>query len=219
MIAIGNPPVVRWRKSAQPASAGRPPLIVMLHGRGADEHDLFELAPAFDPAFAIASVRGPLPTGEGGYTWAESRAVGRAVPESLRATILWLQRWLDTLAGGRPEPQRIYLMGFSAGMAMAGALLFDQPARYSGAILLSGALPFDTDLSITKGRLTDVDVFYGHGSFDAVIPGDLVERTATYLAERSGARLTARDYPIGHEISHPELSDITAWLARQNVTV
>ena len=212
-------PVVRWRKSVQPTSDGRPPLLVLLHGRGADEHDLFELAPAIDPAFAVASVRGPLPTGEGGYTWSESRAAGRAVPESLRASIGWLQRWLDSLAGGRPEPQRVYLMGFSAGMAMASALLFDQPTRYSGAILLSGALPFDTDLSITKGRLTDVDIFYGHGSFDTVIPADLVERTATYLSERSGARLTARDYPIGHEISHAELGDITGWLARQSIPV
>jgi phospholipase/carboxylesterase len=214
MIAIEKPPVVRWRKSTQPSSAGRPPLLVMLHGRGADEHDLFELAPAFDPAFAIASVRGPLPTDEGGYTWSESRGVGRPDPQSLRSTIDWLQRWLDSLAGGRPEPQRIYLMGFSAGMIMASALLFDQPTRYNGAILLSGALPFDTDLSITKSRLTDVDVFYAHGSFDTVIPADLVDRTASYLVERSGARLDAHTYPIGHEINATELADITSWLAR-----
>jgi phospholipase/carboxylesterase len=211
---IETAPVVRWRKSAQPASEGRPPLIVMLHGRGADEHDLFELAPAFDPSFAIASVRAPLPLSEGGYTWSESRDIGRAVPQSLRATLTWLQRWLDTLSAGRADPQRIYLMGFSAGMAMASALLFDQPARYSGAILLSGALPFDTDLSITKGRLTDVDVFYAHGSFDTVIPADLVDRTASYLTERSGARLDARTYPIAHEISTAELTDITRWLAQ-----
>lgn len=210
---IETAPVVRWRKSTQSASGGRPPLLVMLHGRGADEHDLFELAPAFDTAFAIASVRAPLALPEGGYTWSESRAVGRAAPESLRTTLTWLQRWLDTLSAGRADPQRIYLMGFSAGMAMASALLFDQPARYSGAILLSGALPFDTDLSITRGRLTDVDVLYAHGSFDTVIPAELVERTARYLTERSGARLDARTYPIAHEISAAELADITNWLA------
>jgi len=211
---ISGTPVVRWRKSTQPGPAGRPPLLVMLHGRGADEHDLFELAPAFDPAFAIASVRAPLALDEGGYTWSASRGVGRADPHSLRASIAWLQHWLDSLDGRRADPQRIYLLGFSAGMAMAGALLLDQPARYTGAILLSGALPFDTDLSITKGRLTDVDVFAAHGSFDTVIPADLVDRTMRYLTERSGARLEARTYPIGHEISAAELGDITAWLAR-----
>lgn len=207
---IDAAPVVRWRKA--PKTEGRPPLLVMLHGRGADEHDLFELAPAIDPAFAIASVRGPLTTEEGGYTWAESIAVGRAVPQSLRTSITWLRRWLDTLDNGRAEPQPIYLMGFSAGMMMASALLFDQPARYAGAVLLSGALPFDTDLSITKDRLADVDVFYGRGSFDTVIPADLVTRTERYLHDRSGARVTARDYPIAHAINDAEIRDITAWL-------
>lgn len=210
---IASSPVVRWRKSVRPVAEGRPPLIVMLHGRGADEHDLFELAPAFDPVYAIASVRAPLPLAEGGYTWSESRAVGRADSQSLRATLTWLRSWLDTLAAGRPDPQRIYLLGFSAGMAMASALVFDEPARYSGAILLSGALPFETDLSITKARLNDVDVFYAHGAFDTVIPADLVERTAAYLTERSGARVDARTYPIGHEISAAELADITNWLS------
>ncbi|MGB8265867.1 MAG: hypothetical protein WCE44_06070 [Candidatus Velthaea sp.] len=203
--------VVRWRK-ARPGAEARPPLLVLFHGRGADEQDLFELAPAIDPAFAIASLRGPLPTSEGGYTWSQTSSPGRYVAESLRTSIALVQAWLDELEGGRPEPQRIYLLGFSAGMAMASALLLDQPARYAGGILLSGTLPFDTDLSITKNRLADVDVFSGTGSFDTVIPAELVTRSATYLRERSGARLTARDYPIGHAISDTEIGEIATWL-------
>ena len=122
---MNQQPVVRWRKARHEGS-GRPPLLVLLHGRGADENDLFDLAPAIDPGFAIASVRGPLDTDEGGYTWSESRSVARAVPESLRAAIVWLRAWLDSLDAGREQVQRMYLMGFSAGMAMASALLLDQ---------------------------------------------------------------------------------------------
>ncbi len=161
----------------------------------------------------MASVRGPLALDEGGYTWAESISVGRADPDSLRAAITWLQAWLDSNDEGRSDPQRVYLMGFSAGMAMAAALMLDEPGRFAGAILLSGTLPFDTDLSITKNRLVGCDVFYGHGSFDTVIPADLVDRTDAYLRERSGARLTARRYPIAHQISDAEIADIAAWLA------
>ncbi len=207
------PPTVRWRK-AQGANGTRPPLLVLLHGRGADEDDLFGLAPAIDSGFAIASVRAPLPTDEGGYTWSESRSPGRYLSESLRASLSWLQAWLDALAIGRPEPQDVYLLGFSAGMAMASGLVLDQPARYAGAILLSGALPFDTDLSITKDRLAGVPVFHGHGSFDRMIPADLVARSEKYLSERSGARVETRRYPIAHEISDGEIADINAWLAR-----
>jgi phospholipase/carboxylesterase len=204
-------PVVRWRKATHDG-AGRPPLLVLLHGRGADENDLFDLSSAIDPAFAVASVRAPIALDEGGYTWCESMTPGRYIATSLRTSIVRMQRWFDTTGGGRPDPQRTYLLGFSAGMAMASALIFDEPARYAGGVLLSGTLPFDTDLSITKNRLADVDIFYGRGTFDTAIPGDLVERTATYLHERSGARLTERTYPIPHAISDAEIADISRWL-------
>jgi phospholipase/carboxylesterase len=207
------PPIVRWRK-AQGAPTKRPPLLVLLHGRGADEHDLFSLTPAIDSRIAVASVRAPLTTDEGGYTWSESRTPGRYIAESLRASLTWLQTWLDSLASTRTEPQEVYLFGFSAGMAMASALLLDEPARYAGAVLLSGTLPFDTDLSITKNRLAGVAIFHGHGSFDRVIPADLVTRSAAYLSESSGARLETRRYPIAHEIGDAEMTDINIWLDR-----
>ncbi len=207
-------PTIRWRK-AQGADGKRPPLVILLHGLGADENDLFSLAPTIDPGIAVASVRAPLPTDEGGYTWSESRTPGHYIGESLRASLTWFQAWLESLASGRPEPQKVYLMGFSAGMAMASALLLDQPARYAGAILLSGTLPFDTDLSITKDRLTGVPIFHGHGSFDRMIPADLVTRSTKYLRESSGARLETRSYPIAHEISDSEMADINGWLASQ----
>jgi phospholipase/carboxylesterase len=62
-----QPPVVRWRK-AQGAEAKRPPLLILLHGRGADEHDLFGLTPAIDAKFAVASGGVPPPTDKGGCT-------------------------------------------------------------------------------------------------------------------------------------------------------
>jgi phospholipase/carboxylesterase len=161
----------------------------------------------------VASIRAPLPTDEGGYTWCESSSPGRYLGESLRTSLTWFQAWLDALGAGRAEPQRVYLFGFSAGMAMAAALVLDQPRRYAGAALFGGTLAFDTDLSITRNRLRDVDIFYAHGSFDRVIPADLVTRTAKYLRESSGARLTAHPNPIAHEISDAEMSDFARWLA------
>lgn len=206
-----RPPIVRWRK-AQNDGSGRPPLLILLHGRGADENDLFELAPYLDPRCAVAAIRAPLTTDEGGFTWCESRSPGRYIGENLRETLTWFQSWLDNLARGRPEPQDVYLFGFSAGMAMASALVLDQPTRYAGVILLSGTLPFDTDLSITKNRLAGVPIFHGHGSFDQMIPADLVARSEKYLRESSGAVLEAHRYPIAHEISEPEIKDINFWL-------
>ena len=203
---------MRWRKAQRINEQGRPPLLVLLHGMGADENDLFPLASAFDPALAIASIRAPLPTDEGGFTWSESHSPGHYVRESLRASLAWFQTWLESIASGRSEPQDTYLLGFSAGMAMASALLLDQPTRFAGGILLNGTLPFDTDVPAVKDRLAGMPIFHGHGSFDRVIPAELVNRTLKYLRETSGARLESRSYPIAHEIGDTEIRDISAWL-------
>jgi phospholipase/carboxylesterase len=128
-----------------------------------------------------------------------------------------MQSWLDSLDAGRNERQDTYLFGFSAGMAMASALLIDRPDRYAGVALLSGTLPFDTDLHLTRNRLRGAKVFYAHGSFDRVIPADLVTRTAQYLQQTSGADLTMRAYPIAHEISAAEMRDFRQWIAAPSV--
>ncbi len=206
-------PTVRWRKATSVTADARPPLLVLLHGRGADENDLFELAPAIDPRFAIAAVRG-LVEAEGGYTWFESTSPGRPIAESLRASIAWLHTWLDGLQGERTERQRIILLGFSAGMMMAGAMILDRPERFAGAILLSGALALDAGLPASKNRLAHLPIFNAHGSFDRAIPADLVARTQSYLTQTSGAELTTRAYPIAHEISGSEMRDVATWLAK-----
>jgi phospholipase/carboxylesterase len=96
-------------------------------------------------------------------------------------------------------------------MMTAAAMLLDDPARFAGAVLLSGAIALDTGTA-TPGRLKDVPVFTAHGSFDTVIPAERVAQTLQYLRERSGAALTERTYPMDHAISQREISDISAWL-------
>lgn len=187
------------------------PLVILLHGRGADETDLIDIAGRLPARFAFASVRAPVALPEGGYTWFESRGVARPISRSLRESVAAMRDWIEEV-GTSNYHGPLLLLGFSAGMMMAGALLLEEPTLYAGAVLLSGALAFDTTIAIAPDRLTSVPIFYGSGMLDDVIPHDLVARTATYLREKSGAALTAREYPIGHAISNPELADIATWL-------
>lgn len=185
----------------------------MLHGRGADEHDLIDVAEALPGAFAFASLRAPVAVPGGGYTWYQSGSgPGTPTAESLRASIAGVRAWLDGAETAALDRGRCYLLGFSAGMMMASALLLDDPARFAGAVLLSGAIAFDASVDASPGRLAGKPVFHAHGTRDTVIPADRVARTTRYLREESRAELTERTYPQGHSISERELADVRAWL-------
>jgi phospholipase/carboxylesterase len=186
------------------------PLVVLLHGRGADEHDLIDLARDLPRGFAYASLRGPLPLPEGGYRWFEDRGVAKPIAKSLRAAVEGVRAWVDGPAAAEYDRNRVYLLGFSAGTMTAGALVLDDPTRFAGAVLLSGAIALDE--TATQGRLKGLPIFMAHGTADMMIPSELVEQTQRYLRERSGADLTERTYPREHSIARREIGDIAAWL-------
>jgi phospholipase/carboxylesterase len=204
--------MVAWRRPAKRGAST--PLVVLLHGRGADENDLIDLANDLPQHFAYASVRGPIALPEGGYRWFEDRGVGRPVPASLQSTVDMLRAWIDSSATAEYDRKRTFVLGFSQGMMTAAALLLDDPARLAGAVLLSGSIAVDTGTA-TPGRLAGVPVFTAHGSFDGVIPADRITQSLQYLRERSGADLSEHTYPIDHSISRRELADVAAWLAER----
>lgn len=198
-----------WRRPSK--DGPHVPLVVVLHGRGADEHDLLPVIERLPPRFAYVSLRALVDVDGGGFTWFENRGIARPIGKSLRASVTTLRAWLDACAP--PAARRpCYLVGFSAGMMMAGALLLSDPARFAGAVLLSGALPLESGIAAEPGRFQGRPIFYARGSLDDVIPPDLVQRSEAYLRDRSGAELTVRQYAHGHAITLPEIRDIAAWL-------
>lgn len=202
--------VALWRRPAKRGPAT--PLLVLLHGRGADETDLIDLAPLLPAHFAYVSVRAPVPVEGGGYTWFENRGPARPIARSVRSTVDAFRNWADGPALDGYAREKTYLLGFSAGMMMAGALLLDDPQRFAGGVLLSGALAFDTPVPATPQRLAGVPLFYGFGTLDEVIPPELAARSTAYLRDKSGADLTLREYRIGHSISRTEIDAIKVWL-------
>jgi phospholipase/carboxylesterase len=185
----------------------------LLHGRGADEHDLIDMADELPKPFGYASLRAPVVVAGGGYTWYESAgSPGTPTAQSLRRSIAEVRAWLDGPEAAGFDPARCYVLGFSAGMMMAAALVLDDPGRFAGAVLLSGAIAFDAGVDTAPRRLAGKPVFHAHGAFDDVIPPERVARTMRYLREQSGCELTDREYPHAHAISNRELADIARWL-------
>lgn len=183
------------------------PLVVLLHGRGADENDIAGLAAVLPDTYSYAAVRGPIAEGPG-YAWFANRSVGRPVPESLREQMDWFRAWVDAES---PEPVR--LVGFSGGAAFAGGLLLDDPARWAGVAVLHGTLPFDAGVPVEPGRLAGVRVFVARGEQDDVIPRELLDRTWAYLHDESGADVTSWRDPGGHGITAATAKSLRDWLS------
>ncbi|MFC7359843.1 luciferase domain-containing protein [Nocardioides astragali] len=200
-------PVVATYGSTDPAA----PLAVLLHGRGSNETEILGLAADLPAGPVYAAVRAPIAEG-GGYAWFANRGIGRPLADSLRTTMDWFRTWLDQVApAGRP----VLLVGFSGGAAFAGGLVLDDPARYAGAAVLYGTLPFDAGLATDPGQLANLPVFVAQGDGDHVIPRELLDRTWDYLLSESGAPTVAQRQPGGHQLTGATVHHLGDWIAHR----
>jgi phospholipase/carboxylesterase len=109
----------------------------------------------------------------------------------------------------------VVLVGFSGGAAFAGGLVLGDPARYTGAAILYGTLPFEpAGMDVSPGRLAGLPVFVAQGDQDHVIPAELLTRTWDYLVGDSGAATHTRRDPGGHGLSQETTEELASWIAR-----
>ncbi|PJJ73323.1 phospholipase/carboxylesterase [Diaminobutyricimonas aerilata] len=187
---------------------GDKPLIVLLHGRGAHEGDLFALSPALPLNAVVASVRATVPEG-GGWSWFEpapGTRGGTSREAQADASATAVLDWLDTLPF-----TRILTLGFSEGAAIATQLLRLAPERVAATAAISGYVV--RGVHAGDERLAEVrpPLFWGRGTLDEVIPAAAIEHSAEWLPRHT--RLTERIYEdVAHGISAAETRDIAAFL-------
>lgn len=182
-------------------------LLVLLHGYGADEHDLLPIVPSLGLDDAVVSLRGPLSLEGRGAAWAdgpgEDILSGAGIGDAADDVLAWLDG-AETLGA----PSAVRLLGFSQGGAVALSLLRRAPERFDRVVVLAG---FVTDEAAEQTASSGPPVFWGRGDADPVIPPEAVARTAAWLGARADA--TIRVYPgLGHSISAEELADVAAFL-------
>lgn len=189
--------------------------LVLFHGRGVDEQDLFPLLDVFDPdrRLAGATPRGPLSLPPGGRHWYAVQRIGFPEPETFSATSAQVSAWLDELAAETGVgPERTVLGGFSQGAVMAWALgLRAGHPRPAGILALSGFLPtvegFELDLDGLEGFRAAI----GHGSADPVI-GIEWGRDARDRLAAAGADVLYRESAMGHTIDPRVVPELEAWV-------
>jgi phospholipase/carboxylesterase len=197
-------------------AAGEPEgLLVLFHGRGADERDLYPLLDLLDPERRLLGVtpRGPLHLPPGGAHWYAVQQIGYPDAATFLATFARASSWLDAFAAenGIP-PERTVLGGFSQGAVMTYALgLGEGRPRPAALVALSGFIPtvpgFRIDL---EPRLPPVAI--GHGTLDGVISVEW-GRQARRILEDAGAQVLYHESPhLGHTIDPRFLQALAPWI-------
>jgi phospholipase/carboxylesterase len=192
-------------------------LLVLHHGRGADEHDLLPLAGVLDPEqdWHVVSPQAPLTLpGWPGRHWYLVPQVGYPDPETFRASTgalgeLHDQLWEQT---GIP-PERTVLGGFSMGTVMSYALGLDagRPAP-AGILALSGFVPTVDGWTPSLADRTSLRAFIAHGRNDQTI-GVQFARRARELLEDGGLAVEYHETEAGHHVDPAYLPAAVPWLA------
>jgi phospholipase/carboxylesterase len=198
-----------WREPAgEPAGA-----LVLLHGRGADERDLFPLLDLLDPERRLLGVTpgGPHHLPPGGRHWYALGGIPTPDPATFAATAPRLAAFLD----GLPVPMdRVVLGGFSQGTVMSYAMsLGPGRPRPAGLVAMSGFLPRVTDWPLEPERLRGVPVGIAHGSLDPIIPAQFAaEAEATLTA--AGADVLRLSSPVPHMVDPDWIEPLRDLVAR-----
>jgi phospholipase/carboxylesterase len=199
----------------RPARAEPEGVLVLLHGRGTNEHDLFALLDLLDPEARLVGItpRAPLSLPPGGAHWYMVREVGFPDPDTFFPTYEALAAWIDALPETLGAPAgRIVLGGFSQGAVMSYAvgLGAGRPSPVA-LIALSGFLPvvegFELDLESRAG----LPVAIGHGVFDPIIPVQFGREARDRLAQ-AGLAVAYRESPMDHSVDPAFLRDLRPWI-------
>jgi phospholipase/carboxylesterase len=199
----------------RPAAGDPAGALVLFHGRGADEHDLYPLLDLLDPERRLLGVtpRGPFSFPPGGAHWYKLQEVGFPDPETFYATYEEVGNWLDGFLEehGLAHDEAV-LGGFSQGAVMAYSFgLGACRPRPAALIALSGFIPTVEGFELDLSEIPPLAI--GHGTYDPIISVEF-SRQARKLLEEAGASVLYREYPLPHAIDPTFLTELRGWLAR-----
>jgi phospholipase/carboxylesterase len=188
-------------------------LLLLIHGKGADEHDLEPLIPTLDPEARFLGVlpRAPIPF-MGGWQWYETDGIPKGGPEFI-GSVDALDDLLDAACAehGFDRSQAI-VAGFSQGCALTLALGLrrsDRP-RPAGLLAMSGFLAEREGLEYDFAGAPPVLI--QHGTADPLIAADYGRRAAARLGGE-GVPVVYREYEMAHQVTMDSMKDAMFWLS------
>lgn len=183
------------------------PVIVMLHGLTGDENSMSIFAHRMPKGYTLIAPRGIYTSRLGGYSWQASESNGwPSISEFLRSVEV-LFRLLVPLNFPELDLDRINLLGFSQGAALAYTMAIISPEKIGKVAGISGFMPEEIDEFIEHRPLVGKEIFVAHGKLDRLVPIDKAREVVEKL-KHGGATVGYCEEDVGHKLSASCFRDI-----------
>lgn len=193
------------------------PVLILLHGYGSNEADLFSFADDLPAEYYVISVRAPHDMMYGSYAW---YAINFDADENKFSDLVQaresrdqISNFIDEIVEKYPiNKQKVTLIGFSQGCILSYAVGVSYPEKVQRVVGMSGY--FNTEIAtddFLKNNLSSLKIFASHGTMDQVVPIDWARKAKPTL-EKYGVQMEYKEYPIGHGISPQNFADFKSWL-------
>ncbi len=194
------------------------PLLLLLHGYGSNEEDLFSFAEHLPAEYLIISARAPYPLPPYGNAWYAITFDSDMNKFSDDAQAVesrdLIAKFIDELIEQYPiDKDKVSLIGFSQGAILSYAIALTYPEKIDRILALSGYLNTDIIGDIDKEKISKLRFFISHGSVDQVIPVEWARKAPEYL-KNLGLVAEYHEYPVGHGVAPQNFYDLMEWLQR-----
>lgn len=193
------------------------PLLLLLHGYGSNEADLFSFATELPEEYFIISARAPYDMQYGSYAWYainfDADENKFSDHEQAKVSRDLIARFIDELIEAYPiDANHISLIGFSQGAILSYAVALSYPEKVQKVVAMSGYLNLEIIAEdYLKNDFSKLKIFASHGTVDQVIPVDWARRTPA-IVEKLGINTTYKEYPVGHGVAPQNFYDFKNWL-------
>jgi phospholipase/carboxylesterase len=195
------------------------PLLLLLHGYGSNEEDLFSFATELPNDSYVISVRAPYDLQPYGHAWYAIHfdADENKFSDNVQAkqSVELIAGFIDEIVKQYPiDAKNVTLIGFSQGAILSYATALTYPEKVAKVVALSGY--FNQEIMpevIDTNAISHLKFFVSHGSVDQVIPVDWARKAKPAL-ENLGLEVEYHEYPVGHGVAPQNFFDFKNWLQR-----
>ncbi len=196
------------------------PLLIMMHGYGSDENDLFSFANELPEELFIISVKAPYPMQPYGNAWYAINFDADKGKwndnEQAKESLNLIATFIDEAVNNYPvNKNNVSLLGFSQGSILSHAVALTYPEKVKNIIALSGYINHDIlPENIKQKDYSNLDFYCSHGNVDQVIPVDWARQTSPFLNSLNIKNIYS-EFPVGHGVAPQNFYEFKDWLSNR----